>query len=77
MRESTKAGVELLGVLWLEELGELVLPEGVRLGPPAGEAVPEFEDLSFFEVLLESLLLESCSCYVSQLVLRQLLNYEA
>lgn len=55
-------GVELLGVLWLEELGELVLPEGFRLVLCAGEAVPELEFLSFLEDLLESLFLESCSC---------------
>ena len=61
-RGSTNAGVELLGVLWCEELGELVLPEGVRLVPCAGDAAPEPEVLSFLEPLLESLFLESCSC---------------
>ena len=55
-------GVELLGVLWLDELGELILPEGVKLVPCAGDAVPELEVLSFLEDLLESLFLESCSC---------------
>ena len=58
-RESTKADVELLGVLWFEELGELVLPDGVKLVFCAGEAVPEVEFLSFLDDLL---FLESCSC---------------
>ena len=62
LRESTKVGVELFGVLWFEELGEFVLPEGVKLVPCAGDMVPEPEDLSFLEDLLESLFLDSCSC---------------
>ena len=49
-------------MLWFEELGELVFPDGVKLVFCAGEAPPEFEPLSFFDDLLESLFLESCSC---------------
>lgn len=60
--ESTKAEVEDVGVPCAEELGELVLPEGVAPVFWAGDAEPVLESFLLFELLLGSLLRDSCSC---------------
>jgi hypothetical protein len=58
--EPTKVVCEDVGVAWAEFAGEWLAE------PPRGEAVP-VEALSglplFFDDLLESLALESCTCY--------------
>lgn len=56
--------VDEVGVPWLELLGEWVLPAAtkveVELG--AGDEFPDAESFLFFDLLLESLARESCSC---------------
>ena len=56
--------VDEVGVPWLELLGEWVLPAAtkaeVELG--AGDEVPDAGSFLFFDLLLESLARESCSC---------------
>ena len=56
--------VDEVGVPWLELLGEWALPgaASVELELGAGDEVPEAESFLFFDLLLESLARESCSC---------------
>ena len=61
---SFTAVVDDVGVPWFELPGECVLPGliKVELELCAGEIVPEAESFLFFDLLLESLARESCSC---------------
>ena len=68
---SLTAVVEEVGVPWFEELGECVFATRVEPVLGDGEAVPEVLSFLFFDLLLDSLALESCSCYVSQRFRRQ------
>lgn len=56
--------VDDVGVPWLELPGECVLPGAtkVELEFSAGDEVAEAESFLFFDLLLESLARESCSC---------------
>ena len=62
--------VDEVGVPCAEVLGDCVLPGGtsVELVLAEGEAVPDVTSFLFFDLLLESLALESCAFWVSQLI---------
>ena len=63
LRESvTRVEVEEVGVPCAEELGELAVPEEDKLAFCAGDEEPVLGSFLLFELLLESLLRESCSC---------------
>ena len=48
----------------MELLGEWVLPDAIKVEVElgAGDEVPDAESFLFFDLLLESLARESCSC---------------
>lgn len=61
---SLTAVVDEVGVPWFEEPGECVPLEATRVEAvlSEGDAVPDVPSFLFFDLLLESLALESCSC---------------